>query len=123
MQLLIADDSAVFRRALRHVLEGVTEIEKVDEAVSGEEAIRKVGETHPDLVIMDISMPGMDGLSAARAIKTGYPGTKLLILSDHQGQFVNDAVRLLGLDGFVQKSEAGEKLVPALLSMSAHPSH
>ena len=123
MQLLIADDSSIFRDALRRTLELVNEIEKIDEAANGEEAIRKVAEVHPDLVIMDISMPVMDGLSAARIIKMDFPQTKILILSEHQGRYVTDAIKLLGVEGFVPKREAGDKLVPTVLSFGNQASH
>src|SRR5581483_5053352 len=98
MDILVADDSTVFRTAVRRTLEGVGCIGGIDEAGNGEEAIRKVEENHPDLVLMDISMPGMDGLSAARIIKQNHPATKLLALSQHQGQYVADAIKLLGLE-------------------------
>src|ERR1700761_8184799 len=117
MEILVADDSTVFRTAVRRTLEGTECVEKIDEAGNGEEAIRKVRENHPDLVLMDISMPGIDGLSAARIIKHDYPQTKLLILSQHKGQYVADAVKLLGLEGFISKSDAGEKLIDAITSI------
>jgi DNA-binding NarL/FixJ family response regulator len=117
MEILIADDSTVFRTVMRRTLEGVECVDGIDEAVNGEDAIRKVEENHPDLVLMDISMPGMDGLSAARIIKQDHPKTKLVILSQHEGPYVADAIKLLGLEGFVSKSEAGENLINAIMSM------
>jgi DNA-binding NarL/FixJ family response regulator len=123
MQILIADDSNVFRAALRRTLEAESGFQIVAEATNGEEAVKKTEEFHPDLVIMDISMPGMNGLNAARIIRNDSPHTKLLILSEHGGQFVTEAVKLLGLDGYVTKHKAGQKLVPALQAIGHSASH
>jgi DNA-binding NarL/FixJ family response regulator len=82
-RILIVDDYPIFREVLRSLLSSHQDFDIVGEAGDGLEAIELVSELHPDLVLMDISMPRMDGITATREIKKKWPGTKILIFTVH----------------------------------------
>jgi len=84
------------------------------EAQNGEEAIRKVQELQPDLVILDVSMPVMSGLEAAREIRRIAPATKIVILTMHNSTQIVDAVRDAGADALVVKTEAASNLAEVI---------
>src|ERR1700691_224777 len=106
-RILIADDHEVMRRHIRHALEDDKELEIVAEAGDGEEAIQKTQEVRPDLVIMDLSMPRLDGLSAAEQIKRNFPGTMVIMFSLYKLKELIETAKDLGLNGFVSKQEDG----------------
>src|SRR5579862_7101357 len=83
IKLLLVDDHPVVRKGIRSCLESLDHIEIIGEAADGQEALNKVKEFSPDIVLMDIDMPKMSGLDATKAIRTDFPGTKVLILSIH----------------------------------------
>ena len=114
MRILIADDHPAVRQGISVVLKDVPDIEIVGEAADGEEALAKVAQLHPDLVILDITMPHLDGLAAAEIIKQAHPHTKVLILSMHGVGSVVRAAKNIGVDGYVAKHEAGSTLLIAL---------
>src|SRR3989304_2138774 len=84
MKVLITDDHAIVREGLQAILKGESDIEVVGEATNGEEAIKKAKELQPDIVLMDITMPGMNGLEATRLIRKQNPETKILVLTMHE---------------------------------------
>lgn len=93
------------------------------EAANGEEAIEQVRELHPDLVIMDITMPRLGGLAAAREIRTFSPQTQILIFSIHKlAEFVESAKKM-GLSGFASKEEGGIGLLNAVSDVIQHHPH
>jgi len=81
VRVLLADDNAQFRSVLRRLLERDPEIEVVAEASNGAEAVKLAGELHPDVVLMDVSMPGLDGVEATYELKAKCPGLTVLMLS------------------------------------------
>jgi YesN/AraC family two-component response regulator len=81
-RVLLVDDEALVRQILKQVLAGYPEVELVGEAESGEEAITAVDRLQPDIVVMDIRMPALDGMAAARKIRLKYPDIKIIGLSD-----------------------------------------
>ena len=83
IRVLIADDHMVVREGLRAILDTVPDLLPVGEARDGAEAVRLVGETTPDVVLMDLRMPGMDGLAAIRQIKARYPDVQIVILTTY----------------------------------------
>jgi DNA-binding NarL/FixJ family response regulator len=111
-RVLIADDHAVWRRGLRDVLEPTFEI--VAEAGEGSEAVNQAIATRPDVVVMDISLPGMDGIAAAREIKESLPDTGVVIISatDHDRE-IYEAIQA-GVSGFVVKDDKPEAMVEAV---------
>lgn len=114
MRILIADDHAILRQGLRALLETGPGFQVVGEASDGLQAVEMVQELQPDLVIMDIAMPGLDGIKATRQIKEGYPGTRVLVLSMHaDSSYVRRALKS-GASGFLLKETAFDELKIAL---------
>ena len=113
-RVLIVDDHAVIRRGVQGILNGYPEWELCGEADNGEEGIRLAGELKPEVVIMDVSMPGLNGLQATRIIHDVMPETKVLLLTLHSSrEFVRSAFHA-GARGYVLKSDAESELVRAL---------
>ena len=112
IRVLIADDSAHARAGLRALLATWPEVEVIGEAATGQEAVVLVAERQPDVVLMDLQMPVMDGLQATRLIKKEWPAVTVVVLSIHAGQ--QAAARAAGADAFVIKGSASERLLLAL---------
>jgi DNA-binding NarL/FixJ family response regulator len=112
-RVLLADDHAMVRRGLRHVLEAQPDLEVVAEVDDGREAVRRAVRESFDLAILDITMPRMTGLQAARELSKRMPELKVLILSMHDNeQYFFEALRV-GASGYVLKSAADRDLVEA----------
>jgi two-component system response regulator DesR len=111
-RLVIADDRAVTRRALRALLARQGDIEVVGEASDGEEAVSLVGLLHPDLVLLDVRMPRLDGIAAAARIKARWPATRVVAhsLAVERQQEALDG----GVDAFVAKGAPVDELLSAL---------
>ncbi len=117
--VLIADDHAVVHEGTRQILEQEPDIEVLAEAADGEEAVRLAGAAHPDVVIMDVSMPRVDGISATKQIKTLYPKIAVLVLSAYDDdQFVFSLLEA-GAAGYLLKSVRGQELVSAIRAVHA----
>ena len=84
IRVLIADDHVIVREGLRALLEAQPDIKVVGEATDGEETVNRTKEIQPDIILMDITMPGMNGLEATRQIKEHYPDVKILVLTMHE---------------------------------------
>jgi DNA-binding NarL/FixJ family response regulator len=127
IKILIADDHAVVREGTRQILEQQTDLEVVAEAVNGEEAIRFAGSSKPDIAIIDIAMPEIDGIEATREIKKLYPDISILILTAYDDdQFVFSLLEA-GAAGYLLKSVRGKELIDAIRQVHAgesvlHPS-
>jgi len=89
-------------------------LEACDEAANGEEAVELAQESNPDLIILDISMPVMNGLDAARKIRQFSPDTPILILTMHKSKQLMEEAQKIGVRGYVVKAEAGQSLVSAV---------
>jgi two-component system, NarL family, sensor kinase len=113
-RILIADDHEVMRRGVRGLLESHSEWAVCGEAFEGKEAVMKSRELRPDLIIMDINMPGLTGIAAAQQIRRENPSAKILFFSVHESaQTVREVVNA-GAQGYVAKSRAGHDLVDAV---------
>jgi PAS domain S-box-containing protein len=113
-RILIADDHEVMRRGVRGLLESHSEWAVCGEAFEGKEAVTKSRELRPDLIIMDINMPGLTGIDAAQQIRRENPSAKILFFSVHESvQTVREVVNA-GAQGYVAKSRAGHDLVDAV---------
>ncbi len=104
IRVLLVDDHTLFRQGLRTMLEGYSDIQVVGEAGDGVEAIEQVERQEPDVVLMDIHMPGMDGIQATQAIVARHPAVKVLMLTMYpEGQYAFEAVKA-GARGYLHKS-------------------
>lgn len=110
-RILVADDHEVSRRGIRSLLQGEPNIEICGEAANGLEVVLKAKKLGPDLIIMDLSMPGQNGYSAATKIRQMALHAKILFFTTHQNHEVDRVARLSGFEGLVQKSEAARDLV------------
>jgi DNA-binding NarL/FixJ family response regulator len=113
-RVLIADDHDAVRKGIRSLLEEQPGLTIVGEAKNGEEAVEQTQELKPDLVILDVSMPVMDGLSAAREIRKFAPDTPILIFTMHRIREFIDRAKKLHLQGYVAKEDDGEALLQAV---------
>ena len=112
-RILIADDHEIMRRGVRSVLESRREVD-VCEAQNGLEAVQKTKELKPDLVILDVSMPLLDGFSAARQIKEMSPLTPILIFSLHRTEAFMEVAQKIGASGYIAKDENIQSLLKAV---------
>ena len=119
VRTLMADDHPAFLDELTHLLEEDFEMDIVGRAVSGEDAVEKTGTLRPDLVLMDLAMPGLGGLEAARHLKInmGADAPRIIMLSLHEHAMYHLASREAGADGFVPKSQLGTLLLPMIRSL------
>jgi two-component system response regulator NreC len=112
-RILLADDHALIRQGLKALLEKQG-FQVVGEASDGQEALRSVERTQPDVAIIDISMPILNGVETARELKKCFPKTKVILLTQHdEDQYVTESLRA-GVRGYVLKSQAGDDLVHAI---------
>jgi DNA-binding NarL/FixJ family response regulator len=114
MQVLIADDHEIVRRGVRSILESRKDLQICGEAADGRDAVLKATQLHPDLVILDHSMPILSGLAATSEIHQLMPDVPILMLSMHQEKSLLDAVQVAGAQGFVPKGECADKLLEAV---------
>lgn len=122
LRVLVVDDHESVRKGVCAILDSREDIEICGEASDGGEAIEKARALKPDLVIMDISMPIMDGISAAREIHKMSPETAIIILSMHDSKQLMERAKQTGLRGYVTKGQAGTALLEAIDSVLAgHP--
>ncbi len=113
VRVLLVDDHVLVRQGLRSLIEREG-FQVVGEASDGQDALRQIGTARPDIVVMDISMPTMNGLHAAREMRKSFPKTKTILLTQHdEKQYVSEALDV-GVKGYVLKNQAGSDLVQAL---------
>jgi len=118
-RVLLVDDESLVRRILKQILSSYLEMELVGEAATGYEAISAVEKLQPDIVVMDIRMPGLDGIAAAREIKAKYPHVKIIGLSEYAYGYNTDAMEKAGAVGVYQKSKATEELYTVISKVAA----
>jgi two-component system response regulator NreC len=114
MKILVVDDHEAVRKGVCFILDTRDGLEVCAEATNGFEAIEKTLELAPDLIIMDVTMPGMDGLAACKQIKSFQPQIPILIFSQHDGNEIVMAARNAKAQGFVTKAAASEVLLKAI---------
>ena len=111
VRILIVDDFEPWRRSVRSLLAEDADLEVVCEGSDGQEAIQKCKELQPDLILLDIQMPGMNGFDAARQICEVSPGTKILFLSSCRSlELIHEALKIAA--GFIVKADAARDLLP-----------
>ena len=116
-RLLLVDDHELVRKNLREIIEFKTDCVIVGEAVDGHQAVVLAKKFTPDIAVVDISMPGLDGLDAARQILRESPQTKILILTMHEAGPILGKIQQAGVHGYLLKSEAPKGLPLAIDSL------
>ena len=117
IRILVVDDHEVVRRAICSLLTNDSTLDVVCQTADGEQAVVKAEELQPDLVLLDISLPGISGIEAARRISRVSPNSHIIFLSQHDSlQMVEDALRAGG-HGYVAKMDAGSELLKAIRSV------
>lgn len=114
IRVLIADDHTIVRSGVRLLLEAESDIEVVGEAIDGEQAVSLTESLLPDVVLIDIAMPGMDGLEATRRIKELWPHVNVLVLTMHRTDDYFFAMLKAGASGYVLKGAQTDELISAI---------
>jgi DNA-binding NarL/FixJ family response regulator len=120
IQVLLADDHALMRRGIRDLLETKRDIKVIGEAENGREAVRLARKLKPDVMIMDLAMPELNGLEAIRHIRRECPAIELLVFSMHDSEELIREVFAAGARGYVLKSDAALQLIDAVQTLSTH---
>lgn len=119
MRVLVVDDHTLVRRGTREILERRSEVEVVGEAASGEQGVELAGQLNPDVVLMDLGMPGMGGVEATRRIKQRWPQINVLVLTVHDDdQYLFEAIRA-GASGYLLKDVREQELIDAVVAVGA----
>jgi DNA-binding NarL/FixJ family response regulator len=119
LRVVLADDHAMVRQGIRQFLEEEPDIAVVAEAADGQEALRLVGQHHPDVAILDVQMPGMTGVEVTREIRSRFPEIRILVLTAYDDDPYVFALLRAGADGYILKSAQAEDLVRALRSVAS----
>jgi DNA-binding NarL/FixJ family response regulator len=114
VKILIADDHEIFRRGLRSLLESHPDWEVCGEAVDGQEAVERFKALRPDVIVLDVGMPRLNGLEAAELIRKEVPDAKVVILSQHEPLIMKQAALSAGARAYVTKSEVSQQLMTAI---------
>jgi DNA-binding NarL/FixJ family response regulator len=114
LRVLLAEDHALLRQSLKAYLETEGACEVVGEASDGREAMRLYSELKPDVVLMDLSMPGVDGMVAVRSIRRDFPHARIIALTAHRAEEYLHAALDSGVDGYVVKAASAEDLLTAI---------
>jgi DNA-binding NarL/FixJ family response regulator len=114
VRVLIADDHSIIRRIVRSTLQANPRFEVCGEAENGAEAIEEAKKLKPDVVVLDVSMPVLNGFESAREIKKTLPESAIVILSQNADRHFVEEARKIGVQAYVAKTRAGEALVKAV---------
>jgi two-component system, NarL family, response regulator NreC len=123
IRVLLAEDHATVRQGLKLLLDAQRDITVVGEAGDGETAIRQAQELSPDIVVMDVSMPGMNGLLATKAIKEARPEIAVISLTRHGDDAYRQELLRAGVSGYVLKQSASSELLAAIRAVSEGRQH
>jgi len=115
-QVLLADDHPLVRQGLREIVEEYEDLEVVGEAADGLQAVNLTAIFHPDVVLMDVNMPTMDGIQATSRIKRDYPCIVVIGLSAHVDRYKQEAILEAGAVTLLRKETASDQLYPAIHS-------
>lgn len=113
-RILLVDDHEIARKGIRSVLTQDESLVVVSEATDGEEAVKKSEELHPDVILLDITLPGMSGIQAAQRIRVVSPESRIIFVSQHDSIRIAKDALSVGAQGYVVKSDAGRDLLMAI---------
>ena len=119
IKLLLADDHELVRTGIRRILEDVEDFKVVGEAINGEEAVKFCRKHNPDLVLMDMSMPGIGGLEATKQILRFTEGTRVIVLSVHKENPIPAKVMQVGAFGYLTKDSDPQEMIRAIRKVAA----
>lgn len=118
MDILLVDDHTATREELASLIEEQDDLVVVGQAADGKDGVRLAKELHPDIILMDVVMPGMNGIAATKLIRDSVPEARVLVLSNHTGKsLVNELIRV-GANGYVRKDRIFEELLPAIKTVA-----
>jgi two-component system response regulator NreC len=120
LRILVADDHEVMRNGVQALLEHEPGWQVCGTAINGREAVEMAKKLKPEVVVLDLTMPELDGLAALREIKQALPNTEVLIFSAHHSEEVIEQLFDAGAKSYIQKSDAGRHLVTAIKSLAEH---
>jgi DNA-binding NarL/FixJ family response regulator len=118
-RVLIVDDSDIFRRSVHAIIESHHGCEVCGEADNGEDAARLAQELRPDAIVIDISLPGINGIEATRAIRSKLPDAKIVVMSLHVSKELVNVVNAAGASGYVLKSRSDLDLIDAINAVAS----
>jgi two-component system NarL family response regulator len=123
VRIVLADDHPLIRAAIGHLVGSTPEFELVGEAANGKECLARVQELHPDILVLDIAMPEMNGEQVAREIRRRWPEIKVIALSGYTDRQFVHAMTKAGAKGYVVKSASGRELIHALRAVASGKSY
>ncbi|HEX6510164.1 MAG TPA: response regulator transcription factor [Chloroflexota bacterium] len=123
MRILLADDHAITREGTRRLLEAEADLDVIAEAADGEEAVRLVEALHPDILLLDISMPRLNGVQVVKELAESAPQTHIVVLTGYDNEHYLEALTRLGVRGYLPKSASSRELVSALRAVYAGESY
>ena len=118
IKVMLVDDHALVRTGFRHLLEGVSDIDVVGEAETGEQALEKIPKLAPDLVLMDINMPGMGGIETTRKLRRRHPEIQVIALTVHGDAPFPSQLHEAGAIGYLTKGSPAEELLDAIRTVA-----
>lgn len=119
IRVMLADDHAVVRAGYRFFLENIDDIEVVAEAASGEDALARYAEVNPDVLVMDLTMPGIGGMEAIRQLLAKHPQAKVLVFTMHENAALVEHALQAGAAGYISKNSSPESLTTAVRRIAA----
>lgn len=119
IRVVLADDHAIVREGTAELLERSGDIMVVGQASSGTEALQALEETHPDVLVLDLMMPGIDSLEVTRRVRAASPGTAVLILTAHEDRQYVLAALEAGATGYLSKADRGSEVIDAVRAVAA----
>jgi len=120
IRVLLVDDEAIVREGLRMRLAREPDIRIVGEAMTGAEAFAQVQQLQPDVVLMDLSLPDMDGIAAIRMLRTAHRASALVILSLQDDAVIRARVQAAGAEAFMSKYDGAKAILPAIRHLGQH---
>jgi len=114
IRALVVDDYEPWRRFVRSTLQKLAEVQVIGEAADGLQAVQQAQQLQPDLIVLDIGLPTLNGIEAARQIRTLSPSSKVLLLTENRSSEIAEETIRAGGSGYVVKSDAARELLPAI---------